>query len=44
MCLACAWKAPWSLTQEVTGSNPFTVETNILVTEYSEFNVHLKQY
>ena len=30
--------APWSLTQEVAGSNYFTAITNILVTEFSEFN------
>ena len=35
MCLA---GASWSLTQEATSSNPFTVMTNILVTEFSEFN------
>ena len=29
MCLAGAVVAPWSLTQEVAGSNPFTVMTNI---------------
>ena len=29
MCLAGAVVASWSLTQEVAGSNPFTVLTNI---------------
>ena len=36
MCLAGAVVAPWFLTQEVAGSNPFTVMTNIIVTEFSE--------
>ena len=36
MCLAGAVVASWSLTQEVTGSNPFTVMTNIFVSEFSE--------
>ena len=30
--------ASWSLTQEVAGSSPFTVITNIFVTEFSEFS------
>ena len=30
MCLADAVVASWSLTQEVAGSSPFTVMTNIL--------------
>ena len=29
------------LTQEIAGSNPFTVMTNILVTEFSEFNENI---
>ena len=37
MCLAGAVVASWSLTQEVTGSNPFTVMTNIFVTVLSQF-------
>ena len=37
MCLAGTVVASWSLTQEVAGSNPFTVMTNIFVTEFSEF-------
>ena len=33
MCLIGAVIASWSLTQEVTGSSPFIVMTNIFVTE-----------
>ena len=36
MCLAGAVIASWPLTQELTDSNPFTVMTNIFVTELSE--------
>ena len=36
MCLTGAVVASWSLTQEVAGSSPFTVMTNIFVTEFSE--------
>ena len=36
VCLASTVVASWSLTQEVPGSNPFTVMTNIFVTEFSE--------
>ena len=36
MCLAGAVVTSWSLMQEVAGSNPFTVMTNIFVTEFSE--------
>ena len=35
MCLAGALVASWSLTQEIAGSNPSTVMTNIFVTEFS---------
>ena len=35
VCLAGAVVAFWSLTQEVTGSSPFTVN-NFFVTEFSE--------
>ena len=35
-CLAGAVVACWSLTQEVAGSSPFTVMTNIFVTEFIE--------
>ena len=38
VCLAGAMIAAWSLTQEVTGLNPFTVMTNIFVIEFSEFS------
>ena len=36
MCLAGIVVASWSFTQEVTGSNPFTVMPNIVVTELSD--------
>ena len=36
ICLACTVVASWSLTQEVVGSSPFTVMTNIFVTEFIE--------
>ena len=35
MCLAGAVVASWSLTQEVAGLSPFTVMTNIFVTEFA---------
>ena len=35
MCLAGTLVAPWSLTQEATGLSPFTVMTNIFVSEFS---------
>ena len=38
MPLAGAMVASLSPTQEVASSNSFTVMTNILVTEFSEFN------
>ena len=37
MCLAGP-VVSWSLTQEVVGSNPFAVMTNIFVTEFSKFS------
>ena len=37
MCLAGAMVAPWYLTQDVASSSPFTVMTNIAVTEFAEF-------
>ena len=37
MCLAGALVASWSLTQEVGGSIPFTVITNIFVIEFTKF-------
>ena len=36
MCLTGTMVASWSPTQEVSGSSPFTVMTNIYVTELSE--------
>ena len=36
MCLAGAMVASWSVTQEVAGSSPFAVMTNIFVTEFNE--------
>ena len=36
MCLAGTLVSYWTLTHEVAGSSPFTVITNILVTEFSE--------
>ena len=38
MCLASTVVASWSFTQDVAGSNPFTVMTNIFVSECSEFS------
>ena len=38
MCTAGTVVASWSLTQGVAGSNPFTVMTNIFVTEIAEFS------
>ena len=36
MSLASALVASWSLTQEMAGLSPFTVMTNIFVTEFAE--------
>ena len=41
MFLAGAVVASWSLIQEVTGSSPFTVKTNIFVTEFAEFRENI---
>ena len=41
MCLAGTVVASWSLTQEVACSNPFTVMTNIFVTEFAEFSENI---
>ena len=41
MCLAGAVVASWSLTQEVAGSNPFNVMTNIFVTKFAEFSENI---
>ena len=38
MCLAGTVVTSWFVTQEVASSSPFTVLTNIFVTEFSEFN------
>ena len=38
MCISGTVIVPWSLTQEVAGSSPFTVMTNIFVTEFNEFS------
>ena len=36
ICLVGTAVVYWSLTQEVAGSNPFTVTTNLFVTEFAE--------
>ena len=41
MYLAGAVEASWFLTQEVAGVNPFTVMTNIFVTELAEFSENI---
>ena len=41
MCLAGTMVTSWSLTQEVAGSSPLTVITNIFVTEFSEFSENI---
>ena len=38
MCLAGTVVACWSFTQDMAGSSPFTVMTNIFVTEFSKFS------
>ena len=40
-CLTGTVVASWSITQETAGLNPFTVMTNIFVTEFSEFNENI---
>ena len=44
ICLADAMVESWSVTQEAVGSSPFTVLTNIFVTEFAELreNIHVK--
>ena len=42
MCLASAVVGRWSLTQQMTGSNSFTVVTNNLFIGFSEFNESIK--
>ena len=41
ICLASTVAASWSLTQELTGLNPFTVLTNIFATEFAEFRENI---
>ena len=41
MFLAGTVVASWSLMQEVVGLSPFTVITNIFVTEFAEFNENI---
>ena len=41
MCLAGAMVPSWSFTQEIANLNPFTVLTNIFVTEFSEFSENI---
>ena len=43
MSVAGAVVQPWSITQEVAGSNAFTVMTNILVTVLIEFNESFRE-
>ena len=43
MCFASTVVAFWFFTQEVAGSNPFTVMTNIFVTEFSDFSEALRK-
>ena len=38
MCIAGTVAASWPLVQEVAGSSPLTVMTNIFVTEFAEFS------
>ena len=38
MCLTGAVVAFWFLTKEMVSSSPFTVMTNIFVTEFAEFS------
>ena len=39
MCLVAFVVTSWSLTQEVAGLSPFTVMTNIFVTEFRKKNL-----
>ena len=36
MCLTGTVVASWSLTQEMEGSIPYTIMTNVVVTEFNE--------
>ena len=42
MCLAGDVAASWSLTQEVAGSNPFTVMTDTFITEFNKFKENVQ--
>ena len=41
LCLADIVVASWSPTQEMAGSNPFTVVINIFVTEFAGFSENI---
>ena len=41
MCLAGTLKASKSLLQEMAGLSPFTVMTNIFVTEFAKFSLNI---
>ena len=41
MCLVGAMIAYFSLSQEVAGLSPFTVMTNLFVTQFSEFSENI---
>ena len=43
LCFAGAVVASQSLTQEVAGSNPFTVMTNAFVNEFAEFSENIQR-
>ena len=43
MCFAGILEAFWFFTQEVAGSNPFSVMTNIFITEFSDFSEALRK-
>ena len=43
MCLTGAVVASWSLIQEMAGLSPYTVMTNIFVTEFSKFSETLEK-
>ena len=41
MCLAGTVVAPWSLVQQMAGSSPFTLMTNIFLIEFAEFSENI---
>ena len=41
MCLAGAVVTSWFLTREVAGLSPFTVMTNVFVTEFAELSENI---